>query len=199
MYRLTPKHYPYNNCVLIEEFNEGRNPYTAYLEVSIDYDSDTASLKSWRGDLDISYRILRDPNDSLARWTGTPQYHVSQEAIDEAERMIINYWKNEIPALIEKGKQHPAYNQMKAIAEKEVKHFQPDFYFFDTIRLATENPDTFIWATRKTGTWMLLKTDDYHSRQEIIKHAHKETSSNLFWLYENGYLDATGYQEALEF
>lgn len=169
--------------VLITEFNQR---YKSYLEITREFDNDKMELGEFH------YRILTNPEDSLARWTGHPEDYVSLEAIQESERWLTNLYTEFIPSMIAKGKRSKEWIQMLAESEyhKQPQHYKTDFTYHDAFRLGYKLPKKFIWILRDCGTWLL--TDWYVNRFEraVIDQCLKSDYDHChFYLCENGRLN----------
>ncbi|QNR70468.1 hypothetical protein IAQ67_28575 (plasmid) [Paenibacillus peoriae] len=72
---------------------------------------------------------------------------------------------------------HAVINQMRATAEKNVKHYINDFYHIDTY-LYFKYDQTVIWMTRECGT-------NIYPAQSIESEQHRESVTTSFNYYTN--------------
>jgi hypothetical protein len=163
------------NCTLIDYVIDAK-PWGGmnhnYIEVACEYDKKTFLPTEWQ------YRLLRNPDDQLANWTGTPTNYVSQESIDAAQSLVCKSILK-VKTAINKGKKHPAYKAMLVIANKKLRHFTDDFFFHDTWTLGRENPSNFIWMIRMTGTWLLNEHGKFCDG--IIDYQKKNHENELYY------------------
>jgi hypothetical protein len=138
---------------VVIKINYGKSSYYPYnetfgfLEVSGDFDRSTFLVTEFH------YRLMGHEKDTLANWQGREQAinYTSQESIEKAEELLRKQVKH-LRAVIRDGKLHPAYSAMLPHAKEIIKHYSDDFYFWDAIALARENPAFFIWIVRTCGS-----------------------------------------------
>ena len=167
-YTLTSPKMPYGTEVLIAE---SARYGTHYLELSY--------LN--RDDTEPTYRILFDPQDTLARWTGTPENHVSQESITAAVKQLKRNVRKQ-KAVAREGHKTPAYRALLPVFERVVKHYHADFTFHDALFLAHENPARFIWAVSDSGTHIYCENSTWsRGALEYLRQNKSNTLEFYFW------------------
>jgi hypothetical protein len=151
---LTLKH---DDTVIIKEETgqidyNSRMPIYNYFDVSCDF-----SRKNFKV-TEFHYRLMRFENDSLANWQSRDNaigYHyVSEKAIKAAEKMLKDHIKG-LKSTLETGKVNPCYSAMIEIAKNKIVHYQDDFYYHDTLTIANNKPEKFLWFVRSTGTRLI--------------------------------------------
>ena len=177
-FEVTIKNY---DCVLIEDLS-GRY-YSTLIEISYHLDYKTLQPKTWKGEKEYSYRLLRSKSDTLANWIHNPENYVSDEALKEGHKQLRKA-NREMRKQIELGKNHPIYQQMAEVVQAKIKHFESDFYFHDVLTLS-KNPVKFLWIVRDCGTWTLQSKGDFAS---AIMNEYKKSDNQDAYIFENGKL-----------
>jgi len=165
----------------INSFYYPYQPIKEYLEVSAEIDRDTLKLKKFRGEVDYSYRLMRNENDSLANWQGKENaiHYMGEAAIAAAEKQVRKNLSN-IRKIMEEAKLNPVWLTLKPIADTLINHYKSDFYYHDCMSLYENKPKTFLWLVRDTGSWLLI--DNRKAHKEILDHELKQGKSNIyFW------------------
>ena len=168
------------------------NELADFLEVSAEIDVNTIQLKTEFRDnskIEWHYRLMRDSNDSLANWQGieSAERYSSAESIESAKNLIIKAVKG-IKKIIKTGKLHNAYTRMAEIAKDYIKHYNSDFNYHDTLKLAElKNDDSFVWIVRNSGSWLL--TENNVGCKQILTYCvdnnkhRQESEKDLFYWY----------------
>lgn len=111
-----------------------------------------------RGEGEINYRLLRDPDDGLARWHSRCQMLrvVDEEALTTAEKTLYEV-EYEKALLVEAGHHTWQYNIARKLSEETglPSIYKTDLTYHDAYRFAVENPHAFGFILREAGTWMV--------------------------------------------
>jgi hypothetical protein len=176
-FEITLKH---DTAVMIKE-SSGRfasyypyNPICEYVEVSCDFSRKNFKVTEWH------FCLKRSENDTLANWYSEENItnYVSEKSIKAAKKELVKHIKG-IKAELESGKNHPVYSAMEVIACDYISYYQDDFYYHDTLQLARNNPNKFLWFVRSTGTWLITGKNDWS--KSTVEYATTKEKHFIYW------------------
>jgi hypothetical protein len=164
-------------------------PINEYIEVSAVFDRKNFKVT------EFSYRLLRNPQDSLANWQGREQainYYVGESAIVAAEKMVQSHIKG-LKKVLKDGKETELWQALKPIAERKLQYYQDDFFYHDAMNISSIQPKNLIWMVRNSGTWFIYHKNDYN--RAILDQEAKENQHEIYY-WNNGSLKQIDINEA---
>lgn len=159
--------------------------WTEFFAIGGEYEEDCRSKKR---NFRFTYRLKSSETDDLARWTSNPERYLDPRVIRKAEKLCKGWIDKGIPAMIERGKQHPAYNEMLEKSEF-IQHYRRDFEYHDLLLLGICPFPAFVWCVYENGTHLLFN-DDYKKRGNntlanaiLVKRVYKD---DRIYIYDGG-------------
>jgi len=176
----------FNNSVMV--IQEYRFNVKEYFLITMDID--TSKIQPKDKNQPFTYEHKRYENDSICGYTSRPLDYISQEAKDEAEKILFQNLRK-LRKII-KNCNHVAWGEIEKIVKQTVKHYHSDFYFHDTLFMA-ENPNSdFILSIGESGSHIFIYKQNIESLTYVVKNY-----PNSVYLYWNGKLNAITGMEAL--
>jgi hypothetical protein len=145
-------------------------PIHEYLTVSFDA---AGGDERWAK---FNYQLQRNATDTLANWQNRESAcrYITEDAVTAAEIMV-----KKLIAKREKLQRAGRKTwQYKLIAAKCKELGWPSHYAsdldHDAYRLATVNPDVFLWSVMEAGTWLFTDDTSLQWRDGVVKYGGKD-------------------------
>lgn len=179
-----------SEIAVIIKMNKGKSYYYPYedkfeyLEIDLKFSHEDCKPEKWHNEEEWTYRLMRNESDSLANWQGLKSAinYFSESAINEAKKQV----KKNLSKLRKEWKEshlNPVYSQMVKLSQDKLTHFKTDLNYHDSLNLYRNNPNTFIWMVRNTGTWLIPEKNSGYT--SIIHYELKNNESSWIYFYSN--------------
>ena len=176
----------FNNSVMVIE--SGRYGAKEYFLITMDIDTKTIQPKDKTQP--FTYEHKRYENDSICGYTSRPLDYISQEAKEEAEKILFQNLRK-LRKII-KNCNHSAWYEIEKIVKQTIKHYHSDFYFHDTLFMATNPNSDFILSINENGSHIFIYKENIDSLSYVVKNY-----PNSVYLYWNGKLNIISAKESL--
>lgn len=162
------------NAVMIVESGRWGNTYFL-----VKMDINTSTIKPSDSESPFTYEIKRYEDDTICNHTSRPLDYVSQESINAAHRLLEKNLR-ELRKIIKSAKNHPAYNTLEYIASTVIKNYKSDFYFHDSLFMATNPNHSFIVSMGENGSYIFI----YRQNWDTLDYVTKNYKDNRFFYYD---------------